>query len=482
MAFVRTNCEMRTSHIDHALKNIKESTMSKTTVLATTNNTNSHAKNSETAIKVMELFAGVGGFRVGLENATKNDQDVKYDVIWSNQFEPSTKTQHASDVYCQVFGERGHTNQDITTVETESIPDCDMLVGGFPCQDYSVMVTTDKSKGLQGRKGILWWEIYRILAEKGDRAPKYLLLENVDRLISSPSSQKGRDFAVILASLDSLGYGAEWRVLNAGEYGMPQKRRRVFIHAFKKDTPYYRQMEENSPSDNLSEKSIITRAFPVRQIDDSGVETGELHKEIAEVSANFNRDTPKKNAFLNTGYMLNGAYCTARTEPDYQGKYTTLGDILQPEETVHESFYVTDAEELEKWKYKKGPKSFDRVNQKNGQAYTYSEGGMHFPDRLDIPSRTIITGEGGVAASRTKHIIQVNDRYRRLTPMELERLNMFPDNHTAGTTESKRAFLMGNALVIGIVEKLGAEIKKLIVEERKEVPVSGKADQNRRAA
>ena len=87
---------------------------------------------------------------------------------------------------------------------------------------------------------------------------------------------------------------------------------------------------------------------------------------------------------------------------------------------------------------------------------------MGFPDALDKPSRTIITGEGGASASRFKHVVEVNGRHRRLTPIELERLNMFPDNHTLGVTDSKRAFLMGNALVVGIVERVARELLKEI--------------------
>ena len=84
---------------------------------------------------------------------------------------------------------------------------------------------------------------------------------------------------------------------------------------------------------------------------------------------------------------------------------------------------------------------------------------MAFPDNPDMPSRTIITGEGGASPSRFKHVVKTaGGRYRRLTPIELERLNMFPDNHTAGASDMRRAFLMGNALVTGIVERIGVEL------------------------
>jgi DNA (cytosine-5)-methyltransferase 1 len=179
---------------------------------------------------VIELFAGVGGFRIGLERA---DKDF-FKTIWSNQYEPSTKTQHASRTYTRVFGEENHVNEDIAKVNVIDIPDCDLLVGGFPCQDYSVANALSRSQGILGKKGVLWWEIYRILNEKTNK-PKILFFENVDRLIQSPSTQRGRDFAIILSSLNKLGYFVEWRVINAAEYGMPQKRRRTYIVAYHKD-------------------------------------------------------------------------------------------------------------------------------------------------------------------------------------------------------------------------------------------------------
>ncbi len=215
-------------------------------------------------IKTIELFAGVGGFRIGLENA--KNENSKFEVIWSNQWEPSTKTQHASDVYCARFGFDNHSNDDISTVDSNVIPEHDLLVGGFPCQDYSVASTLKNSHGIVGKKGVLWWEIYRILKDKKENAPKYLLLENVDRLLKSPASQRGRDFAIILSSLNNLGYSVEWRVINASEYGMPQRRRRVFIFASKKDTQTYNILLNNTPERIINEKGIFAKAFPIKKL------------------------------------------------------------------------------------------------------------------------------------------------------------------------------------------------------------------------
>jgi DNA (cytosine-5)-methyltransferase 1 len=407
----------------------------------------------EISIKTVELFAGVGGFRIGLERASNRKRG--FQIVWSNQWEPATKTQHASDVYVRQFGYENHSNEDIATVNVKDIPNHEFLVGGFPCQDYSVASTLKNAQGIVGKKGVLWWEIYRILVEKGAEAPNYLLLENVDRLLKSPATQRGRDFAIILSSLDALGYAVEWRVIDASEYGMPQRRKRVFIFASKEGTKRYQAIADKQPIDVFNAEMIFEKAFPTKATSKESIIIEKLSSDLVDITENFNTKTPKKNAFFEAGYMLNGLYYTTKVKVDYQGECITLGDILQEEKEVPAEFYI-DEKELVKWQYQKGSKSFERVNKKTGHSYTYSEGKMTFPDALDRASRTIITGEGGASASRFKHVVCIDGKYRRLTPIELERLNMFPDNHTKGVTDSKRAFLMGNALVIGIVEKIGS--------------------------
>ena len=408
--------------------------------------------NNLNTLKTIELFAGVGGFRIGLERVKREDKN--FHIVWSNQWEPTTKTQHASDVYCARFGYDNHLNDDISNVGIDQIPDHDLLVGGFPCQDYSVASTLKNSIGIVGKKGVVWWQIFRILEEKKDKAPKYLMLENVDRLLKSPASQRGRDFALMLSSLNSLGYAVEWRVIDASEYGMPQRRKRVFILGYKKDTFNYNRLKKSSDIDILSHEGIFAKAFPVKQIESKNIIKKSLSTDLVDIIPNFNIKTPKNNAFLDAGYMIDGIYATSKIEVNYTGNFIKLKDILEDEKNIHKDFYIDD-EDLKKWQYQKGGKSFERTNKTTGHVYTYSEGSMSFPDSLDKPARTIITGEGGASASRFKHVINVNGRYRRLTPIELERANMFPDNHTLGVSDTKRAFLMGNALVIGIVEKLG---------------------------
>eukprot|EP01093_Parvamoeba_rugata_P013745 TRINITY_DN427_c0_g1_i2.p1 TRINITY_DN427_c0_g1~~TRINITY_DN427_c0_g1_i2.p1 ORF type:complete len:410 (-),score=78.59 TRINITY_DN427_c0_g1_i2:1426-2655(-) len=403
-------------------------------------------------LKVIELFAGVGGFRLGLED-TEN-----YEVVWSNQWEPSTKTQHASKVYEARFGPQNHRNQDISEVPTKDIADADILVGGFPCQDYSVASTLNNSKGLIGKKGVLWWSIHRILSEKKN-PPKYLFLENVDRLLKSPSNQRGRDFAIMLKSLDDLGYAVEWRVINAADYGLPQRRRRIFFLGYHKSTPLYKQIKKAKPEEWIFEKGTIASAFPVTSTS-SKMMAFDIIDDLVSLSEKFNLGE-KLSPFLNTGVFINGKVHTTKTTANYTGKRTVLADILQ-KESIPEEFYIP-IEEHDKWYYLKGAKKETRTS-KSGFAYYYNEGNMIFPDVLDNASRTIITGEGGKSASRFKHVINTKKGLRRLTPVELERLNMFPDNHTLldGISNTKRAFFMGNALVVGVVKKIGETLAEKI--------------------
>lgn len=455
------------------------------------------------ALRVVELFAGVGGFRLGFEGPVQGPHNPAYKVVWSNQWEPSSKKQHATEVYTarwkmqtddadsEVF--RGstnehdlHVNKDIHTIHTDEIPDFDLLCGGFPCQDYSVAKTANKAVGIQGKKGVLWWDIHRIIEAK---KPSIVLLENVDRLLKSPTSQRGRDFAVMLASLDELGYVVEWRSLNAAEYGMPQRRRRVFILAFSKESKHYPLLSNCDPLSYLYESGITAKAFPIKRPMLISCPPLSLRQkkesDLAAVSLEFNKGAKKTSSspFKKCGMMRDGIAYTFDGIPDYQGPLTTLSDVLLKPAKIPTEYYIAPEDVLKPkgWKYLKGAKKEQREGT-DGFTYSYNEGAMKFPDPLDNASRTIITGEGGSTPSRFKHVVvfrppkskmeslrltsknhgkvrielkmKKNEWIRRLTPIELERLNMFPDDHTVGPTDGKRAFFMGNALVVGIIERL----------------------------
>jgi len=416
-------------------------------------------------LKVIELFAGVGGFRLGLDAVKDADGRPVYHTVWNNQWEPGSAKQHASDIYVRHFGAEGHCNEDLERVvalDFQSIPDHDMLVGGFPCQDYSVANTLNRAHGLIGQKGVLWWSIHAILERKAD-PPKYLLLENVDRLLKSPAKQRGRDFAVMMASLANLGYAVEWRVINAADYGMPQRRRRVFLMGYHRSTEMYRRLTLlDTPFDHITADGPIATAFPCHFELRDWPQEFTLEGSLADITNQFNQQGGA-SPFENTGLMMDRKVFSLKTKAEYLGPKTVLGDVLQPLEEVPKEFLITK-KELEKWAYQKGGKSYERTSA-NGHVYRYAEGGMTFPDRHDLPSRTIVTSEGGKSPSRMTHVVQQDGKFRRLTPLELERLNMFPDNYTEGPTANKRAFLMGNALVVGVVERLGAALHAAIESE-----------------
>lgn len=422
--------------------------------------------------QVAELFAGVGGFRIGFEQANVLLRRNAFSVVWSNQWEPATKRQHASEVYASVWGNRGHSNEDIAqAIKEGSVPRHDLLVGGFPCQDYSVARTLNQAAGIAGKKGVLWWQIHKILEQ---RRPAYGLFENVDRLVKSPAKQRGRDFAVMLASLRQIGYFAEWRIINSADYGFPQRRKRTFILVYRDDSPIARRasaaMKNPHPENWLTDEGIggilanalpcvIKRPVKKQEQKSPTSRSFELTEELADVSEQFNVGNKLKTPFEAAGFFVDGKAFTAKVEAKHEGPSATLGSVLQNEGEVPAEFFIPP-EELEKWRYLKGAKSLKRTK-KNGVVYSYDEGPIAFPDSLNKPSRTIVTGEGGSTPSRFKHVVQLpSGRWRRLTPVELERLCGFPDNHTkvSDITDTKRAFFMGNALVTGIVTKIAVSL------------------------
>lgn len=413
-------------------------------------------------IRVAELFAGVGGFRLALEGYDDEERDWHlpaagdFETVWANQWEPpgASSRQFAARCYAARFGEGTLVNENIERALDQveagerSIPAFDMLVGGFPCQDYSVARPNSQSGGIEGKKGVLWWQIHRMLRLF---SPKYVLLENVDRLLKSPASQRGRDFAIMLACLNECGYAVEWRVVNAADYGAPQRRRRVFVYA-EKDAPAW-NLEER-----VQESGVMAEAFPI-----DGTVAKAASFEIAadpfEVSEHFGAGL-KVSPFRAAGAMQGGAVFTGDATPVYDGPFATLGDVLVPESAVPEEFFIAD-DKLERWEYFKGSKKEERTHA-SGYTYVYSEGGMAFPDAADKPSRTILTGEGGAGASRFKHVVLTESgRYRRLVPDELDRLQTFPKGWTdTGMTDGHRAFCMGNALVVDMVHRIGKAIAR----------------------
>ena len=457
---------------------------------------------------VCELFAGVGGFRCGL-NSIQTIEDTskkeKWKTVWFSQWEPADKKiQWAHDCYVNRFGTcldlegNDTTNSDINAVDKKTVPDHNLLVGGFPCQDYSVASSLATSKGLEGRKGVLWWDIRDMLEEK---AAPFVLLENVDRLIKSPASQRGRDFGIILACFRDLGYTVEWRVINAAEYGYQQRRRRTFIFAYRDDTKYAKRIVKSVGYNSvmgeelrkifakkvLSEEGFFAKSFSVSPCDAKKVSIVTLPEGIGELSTKFSF------TFENTGIMKDGVVYTTKTTPVYDGKQITLGDILEDDE-VDSSFFVPDerlyytdpdvdhSDETEKklsdeahktWQYVKGAKKIYR-KAANGHEYVFSEGPVPMIDEYDKPARTMLTSEG--AFNRTTHIVRdkKTGKIRLLTPIEVERIQGFPDNWTKECLVdgekiempvNKRRFMMGNALVVNLIAQMEPQLSKIFEAE-----------------
>lgn len=425
-------------------------------------------------MKVLELFAGVGGFRVGLEHSNA----ALYSTRWSNQWEPAKKSQDAFEVYQYHYPETDNINENIEEISNETFEtmNADVIVGGFPCQDYSVARSKKYEMGIQGKKGVLFWQIIRAV---NHIHPKYLILENVDRLLKSPSKQRGRDFAIMLASFNQLGYSVEWRVINAADYGRRQRRRRVFFFVYRNDTPFAQKtdlkyekegsdvlFDEHRYDEYIFETGLFARQFPIKQTPvKNRMASYQLVGDIADISDTFT------GKVWNTGVMRNGIYYSIETEPTHEEKPTALGEIVQPVEAVDEKYYLNDKEKLEKFKYLRGAKKINRTSA-DGHEYTFSEGGMSPNDDLSLPGRTMLTSEGTV--NRSTHLLKINGRYRILTPIEAERLQDFPDDWTKykrlsdGSIEQvsdrMRMFFMGNALVTEIVKRIGDELSKIVSE------------------
>lgn len=428
-------------------------------------------------MKVFSMFDGVGGFIVGLDKVEGNT----FETIYSNQYEPSRKSQDAYEVGRYNYPDMEHIPTDVAEISDEKFEEMrsngvDMIVGGFPCQDYSVARSKKNELGIAGKKGVLFWEIVRATTII---KPKYLVLENVDRLLKAPSTQRGRDFAVMLGAFNQLGYSVEWRVINAAEYGAAQRRRRVFLFVYRNDTDWgkkidvsYEDNEQNislldlrefSTYENyIFEDGLFARQFPIKLTPYKGRTNFEkLSEDIKDISDNFS------GKMWNSGVMRHGYIYTADTEPLGDETPTPLRDIVEPETDVPKKYYIT-GEKLEKFKYLRGPKKLKRTSA-NGHEYIYSEGGMSEHDSLDLPGRTMLTSEGSV--NRSTHLLKIDDNYRLITPLEAERLQGFPDDWTkyklteSGEVEEvsdrMRLFFMGNALVTDMVTRIGKELKKI---------------------
>ena len=402
---------------------------------------------------ICELFAGVGGFRLGFDRLESG-----WKTTWFSQWEPGARTQWAHNCYVQHFGDSPdlnnefHTGEDISTMDKQAIPDHTLLVGGFPCQDYSVAHTLSSSHGIEGKKGVLWWQIRdTIIAKK----PPFCIFENVDRLLKSPAKQRGRDFGVILACLAQEGYSVEWRVVNAAQYGAAQRRRRTFIYAYRNDTIYGQKMADISADMIIKDGGLMAKAFPIQDM--GRITETVIGGDIVDVSDNF------AFAFEAAGYMRKGRIYTSKVI-EQEEEPIALGKILQ-KNNVDDKFYITN-EKMPKWTYLKGAKKIPRKSA-DGHEYMFSEGPIAFPDPWDRPGRTMLTSESTL--NRSTHVVSDpgTGRLRLLTPVEAERLQGFADEWTnTGMPDRMRYFCMGNALVVPMITRMGRVLDTIIAEEK----------------
>lgn len=401
---------------------------------------------------ICELFAGVGGFRLGFERL-----DSDWTTTWFSQWEPGARTQWAHDCYVKHFGDSKdlngelHTCDDIGLVDKASIPDHTLLVGGFPCQDYSVAHTLASSKGIEGKKGVLWWQIRDTLIAK---KPPFCIFENVDRLLKSPAKQRGRDFGIILSCLAELGYSVEWRVVNAALYGAAQRRRRTFIFAYHNSTEYGKGMASISTEDIIKQDGLMAKAFPISDMEK--VVSTKISTDIVEVSDNFSF------GFENAGYMTNGEIHTVKII-EQEEQPIVLRDVVV--ENAEQKYYIQN-DKMQKWVYLKGAKKIPRKTA-DGHEYVFSEGSIAFPDPLNRPGRTMLTSESTL--NRSTHVVcdPYTGSLRLLTPVEAERLQGFDDDWTnTGMPDRMRYFCMGNALVVPMITRIGKVFDNIISAEK----------------
>ena len=287
-----------------------------------------------------------------------------------------------------------------------------------------------------------------------DKETPFFLLENVDRLLKSPSKQRGRDFGIMLRTLFDLGYNVEWRIINAADYGAAQRRRRIFIFGWKKTTKYNENIDYIGPKYLIAREGVFARVFPIEQ-EASKYRCIDLlrYEDTVDITKHF------KAEFENAGIMIDGRVWTRKVTPVYE-EPITIGEIREKRKGLDK--YILTGAKLKKFEYLRGGKKILRTRP-DGTEYYYSEGSMSEYDSLDLPGRTMLTSEGSV--NRSTHIIPDKEtgKLRLLTPVEAERLQSFPDDWTnTGMPENRRYFMMGNALVTKVINRIEPVLREII--------------------
>jgi len=384
-------------------------------------------------MKYFSTFSGIGGFELGIQQAyernnlrggdreTKNSQSISSEQSVETT-EPNTQRQghppstefigdtgslscigfseidkYAIQTYQKHFPE--HKNYgDIKLINENELPDFDLLVGGFPCQSFSI---AGKRKGFEDTRGTMFFELARILRAK---QPRLFVFENVKGLLSHDN---GQTFTTIIATLDELGYDTEWQVLNSKNHGVPQNRERVFIIGHLRGTP---------------------------------------RPEVFPFGAN-DRETPDVQGHV--ANTLTARYKGAEAIGTYveeSEQYAQIQQLNQPKHS-NDRVYGTDGVSPTLNTMQGG------MRQPKVLAIKY---GQNNPERNGNTDENMFTLKtGGANAGVTDGM-----KIRRLTPTECERLQGFPDGWTEGVSDTQRYKQCGNAVTVNVIKDLFERIIK----------------------
>lgn len=376
-------------------------------------------------MKFIDLFAGIGGFRYGLqkveiesESSSDNESGASqhgqraFHCVWSNEWD-----KYANQIYTKHFGECD--SRDIRTIDTKDIPDHDLLCAGFPCQSFSI---AGKRLGFEDTRGTMFFEIARIIR---DKRPRYFLLENVKGLLSH---DEGKTFQTILGVLSDLGYEYQWQVLNSKNFGVPQNRERVFIIGHLRETSrpevfpigesysisHQTKYAEQAGRSRIS-STIDARYGSLRNAGETYLHYIGGIKGKRDMWLKDNKQNSRNFSQGQRVYSSDGIASTIAGNAGGLGGKTGLYAIpvLTP----------------------------DRMEKR--------QNGRRFKNDGD-PAFTL--------TSQDKHGVYDGLNIRRLTPIECERLQGFPDNWTEGISDTQRYKCLGNAVTTLVITEIGRKL------------------------
>ena len=376
-------------------------------------------------MKFIDLFAGIGGFRYGLqkveiESESSSDHESgasqhgqrAFHCVWSNEWD-----KYANQIYKKHYGECD--TRDIRTVDTKDIPDHDLLCAGFPCQSFSI---AGKRLGFEDTRGTMFFEIARIIR---DKRPRYFLLENVKGLLSH---DEGKTFQTILGVLSDLGYEYQWQVLNSKNFGVPQNRERVFIVGHLRETSRPEVFPIGESYSISHQTKYAEQAGRSRISSTIDARYGSL-RNAGETYLHYiggirgKRDMWLKDNKQNSRNFSQGqrVYSSDGIASTIAGNAGGLGG-----KTGLYAIPVLTPDRMEK-----------------------RQNGRRFKNDGD-PAFTL--------TSQDKHGVYDGLNIRRLTPVECERLQGFPDNWTEGISDTQRYKCLGNAVTTLVITEIGKKL------------------------